>query len=174
MELPGGVLGRSEILDLLKLSPPLLEGMPDLQGQVQPNGVDITVKEVALLASAGKIGVSNEQRRLSTLSPLYFDGLGSMDLLPGCYLLTYNEVVNLPRHVMALGLPRSSLTRCGVSLHTSVWDAGYRGRSQSLLVVYNPGGFSLQQNARVVQLVFFSVVGEVGEGYSGIFQKENL
>ncbi len=100
MELPGGVLGRSEILNLLKLSPPLVEGMLDTQEQVQANGVDITVKEVSLLASAGKIEVSNEQRRLSALSPLYFDGLGSMDLLPGCYLLTYNEVVNLTRHVM--------------------------------------------------------------------------
>jgi dUTP pyrophosphatase len=174
MGLPGGALGKSAILDLLNLSPPLVEGIFNLQEQVQPNGVDLTVKEVALLNSAGRLGVSNERRRLSELSPLYFDGLGTIELLPGCYLLTYNEVVNLPQNVMALGLPRSSLTRCGVSLHTSVWDAGYSGRSQSLLVVYNPRGFSLERNAMVVQLVFFSVVGSAGEGYSGIFQKENM
>lgn len=173
MELPGGAFGKSEIMSLLDATPPLIEGMLSPKEQIQPNGVDLTVKEVALLDSAGRITVSNEQRRLSMLSPLCFDALGNLDLLPGCYLLTYNEVVNLPRDVMALGLPRSSLGRCGVSLHTSVWDAGYSGRSQSLLVVYNPKGFSLERSARVVQLVFFTVVGSAGEGYSGIYQREN-
>ncbi|MDP2744493.1 MAG: deoxyuridine 5'-triphosphate nucleotidohydrolase [Dehalococcoidia bacterium] len=173
MELPGGAFGKSEIMNLLNATPPLIEGMLSPKEQIQPNGVDLTVKEVALLASAGRITVSNEHRRLSMLSPLCFDALGNLDLLPGCYLLTYNEVVNLPRDVMALGLPRSSLGRCGVSLHTSVWDAGYSGRSQSLLVVYNPMGFSLERSARVVQLVFFTVVGSAGGGYSGIYQREN-
>jgi len=172
--LGGGALGESEIMRLLDVMPPLIEGMVSPGEQIQPNGVDITVKEVALLASGGSITVSNAQRRLSALSPLVFDGLGNLQLPAGCYLLTYNEVVNLPKNVMALGLPRSSLGRCGVSVHTSVWDAGYSGRSQSLLVVYNPAGFSLQRNARVVQLVFFSVVGSAGEGYTGAYQGENV
>ena len=56
---------------------------------------------------------------------------------------------------MALGRPRSSLLRSGVALHTAVWDAGYRGRSQSLLTVHHPEGFRLQRDARLAQLVFF-------------------
>ena len=74
---------------------------------------------------------------------------------------------------MALGRPRSSLLRCGVTVNTAVWDAGYSGRSQSLLVVYNPLGFRLQKDARVVQLVFFRLTGET-KGYQGKYQGENL
>jgi len=73
-----------------------------------------------------------------------------------------------------LGRPRSSLNRCGVSIHSAVWDAGYSGRSQSLLVVYNPLGFRLHRNARLLQLVFFYTSGGVGKGYSGQYQNENL
>ena len=74
---------------------------------------------------------------------------------------------------MALGRPRSSLLRCGVNVGTAVWDAGYSGRSQSLLVVHNPSGFSLEKNARLTQLVFFELTGE-SEGYQGIYQGENI
>jgi dUTP pyrophosphatase len=88
--------------------------------------------------------------------------------------ITYNEVVHLPQNIMALGLPRSSLLRCGVNIHTAVWDAGYSGRSQSLLVVYNPMGFLLHRNAKVLQLIFFQLSRPVEQGYTGIFQGENL
>jgi dUTP pyrophosphatase len=42
-----------------------------------------------------------------------------------------------------------------------------------LLNVFHPDGFSLQKNARVVQLVFFRLTGET-DGYSGIYQNENI
>ncbi len=93
--------------------------------------------------------------------------------MPGAYIITYNEIVNLPTDVMALARPRSSLLRCGVTVDTAVWDAGYSGRSQSLMVVYHPRGFRLQRNARVVQLVFFRLTGAT-DGYQGTYQKENM
>ena len=74
---------------------------------------------------------------------------------------------------MALGAPRSSLLRCGVTVHMAVWDAGYSGRSQSLLVVFNPQGFRCERNARVAQLVFMELANET-EGYRGIYQGENI
>jgi len=152
----------------------LVENLYDAQQQVQPNGIDFTLKEVALLSSPGSLGPGNESRALSSTSPLVFDGLGRVDLLPGCYLVTYNEVVNLPKNMMALATPRSSLLRCGVSIHSAIWDAGYSGRSQSLMVVYNPQGFRLHINTRIVQMVFFFLSCEVAQGYQGIFQDENI
>ena len=159
---------------MLGATPPLVENLCDVQQQVQPNGVDLTLKEAALFSSSGSLGPGNEDRALSVTSPLVFDGLGRVDLLPGCYLVTYNEVVNLPRNIMALALPRSSLLRCGVSIHNAVWDAGYSGRSQSLMVVYNTQGFRLYRNARIVQMVFFFLSREVAQGYQVMFQGENI
>jgi dUTP pyrophosphatase len=167
------ILSKSEIRRLLKKPPPLIEGYINLEEQLQPNGIDLTLREVALLQSSGRITVQNSQRLLPELAPLVFDGMGFIDLMPGTYIITYNEIVHLPKNVMALARPRSSLLRCGVNVGTAVWDAGYSGRSQSLMVVYNPQGFRLQRNARIVQLIFFRL-SQKTEGYKGIYQGENI
>ncbi len=167
------VLAKQDIRRLLQQEPPLIEGYVDLEAQLQPNGFDLTLRELAVLQTSGKIATSNSQRLVSDLAPLVFDGLDFIDLLPGAYIITHNEIVHLPNNVMALASPRSSLLRCGVTVDTAVWDAGYSGRSQSLMVVYNPQGFRLQRNARVVQLVFLQLTGET-EGYHGAYQGENI
>lgn len=167
------VLSKPDIHQLLQHEPPLVEGWINLEEQVQPNGIDFTLREVALLQSPGKIAVANSQRLVSDLAPLVFDGLGFIDLMPGAYVVTYNEIVHLPKNIMALATPRSSLLRCGVTINTAIWDAGYSGRSQSLMVIYNPQGFRLQRNARIVQLVFLKLTQET-EGYQGAYQGENI
>ena len=167
------VLSKQEIHRLIQQQPPLLEGYINLEEQVQVNGIDLTLREVALLQSAGRITVKNDQRLVSDLAPLAFDGLGFIDLVPDAYVITYNEIVHLPKDIMALARPRSSLLRCGVTVGTAVWDAGYSGRSQSLMVVYNAQGVRLERNARIVQLVFLQLTDET-EGYDGAYQGENI
>jgi dUTP pyrophosphatase len=167
------VLSSKDIRCLLKHKPPLVEGWLNLEEQVQANGFDLTLRDVALIKSAGTIAQANSQRVLSALSPLSFDPKGFLDLATGVYMVTYNEIVHLPKNIMALGRPRSSLLRCGVNVGTAVWDAGYEGRSQSLLMVHNPKGFRVQQNARITQLVFMELTGE-SEGYNGFYQRENI
>ena len=167
------VLSKQDIHRLLKQEPPLIESYINLEEQVQPNGVDLTLREVALLQSPGKIAVKDSHRLVSDLAPLVFGGMGFIDLMAGAYIITYNEVVHLPKNIMALATPRSSLLRCGVTVDTAVWDAGYSGRSQSLMVVYNPQGFRVQRDARIVQLVFLKLTGET-EGYHGAYQDENI
>ena len=118
----------------------------------------------------GVLSREDIRRALEQTPPLIEDYL---DLAPGPYVITFNEVVHLPNNVMALARPRSSLLRCGVTVENAVWDAGYSGRSQALLVVHNPAGFRLERNARVAQLVFF-YLSSTTEGYQGVYQGENL
>jgi dUTP pyrophosphatase len=167
------ILDKKDILNLIQQRPPLIEDYVNLEEQVQPNGFDLTLREVAMIQSGGRIGKSNAQRMVSSLSALMFDSQDFMDLIPGAYVITFNEIVHLPKKVMALGAPRSSLLRCGVTVHMAVWDAGYSGRSQSLMVVYNPQSFRIQKNARIAQLVFFELTDET-EGYRGTYQGENI
>jgi dUTP pyrophosphatase len=144
--------------ELLKTDPPLIEGMPHPDQALQPNGVDLSLMSVAHIRSAGCLGVQAEDRVLPDLAPQEFTD-GWVCLPHGEYLITFNEIVHLPLHIMALGRPRSSLLRMAVSIGTAVWDAGYHGRSQSLLVVYNSHGVRLEKNSRLMQLVFFTVEG---------------
>jgi len=167
------ILSKQDIRRLLQQGPPLIEGFINLEKQLQPNGIDLTLREIALPQSAGKIAINDSQRLVSDLAPLVFNGLDFIDLIPGAYIVTFNEIVHLPQNIMALARPRSSLLRCGVTVNTAVWDAGYSGRSQSLMVVYNPQGFRLQRNARIVQIIFFKLTKET-EGYHGAYQGENI
>ena len=168
------MLDRGSLLHLVQNSPPLLAGFPSLDQQLQPNGFDLTLSQVARLTSAGYMGSGTDQRGLSDTTPLEFDQSGWLQLAAGSYLITFNEVVHLPLDLMALGRPRSSLLRSGVSIHTAVWDAGYQGRSQALLRIYNPNGYRVQKDARLLQLVFFRLEQPLNQGYQGRFLGENL
>ena len=55
------ILAKSDIHRLLKQEPPLLEGWVDLEEQVQPNGIDLTLREVALPQSPGRIAVADHR-----------------------------------------------------------------------------------------------------------------
>jgi len=166
-------LSKQEIRALIRKTPPLMEGCIDLETQLQPNGIDITIRDIVGLRNQGTIARENNRRVVSDLDPIEFGDDGFVSLVPGPYLITHNEIVHLPNNVMALARPRSSLLRCGVTINTAVWDAGYSGRSQSLLVVYNPEGFRLQKDTRVLQMVFFRLTGET-DGYKGKYQGENI
>lgn len=172
--MPGTPLDRDSIGHMIEDSPALLEDFLSLEAQLQPNGFDMTVREVARLTNPGAVGAADADRVLSETQTLDFGPDGWVQLEPGPYLVTFNEIVNLPLDVMALGRPRSSLLRSGVGVHTAVWDAGYHGRSQALLVVYHPDGYRVQRDARLMQLVFFQMETAASRGYQGRFQSENI
>ncbi len=167
------MLSKQELTAALNTQPPLVEQMIDPAVQTQPNGIEMTLQSVHSLQGPGSVAFDNSERQLPDTEPLEFDSDGWLHLGPGIYKIIYNEVVNIPDGLAAIARARSSLLRCGVALETAVWDAGYSGRSESLLVVHNPAGFRLKRDARVVQLIFFRLSSDVSEGYSGIYQNEN-
>jgi dUTP pyrophosphatase len=141
---------------------------------VQPNGVDLTLEALWQVQGAGSLGMSNAERVLPERSPLEFDLEGWAHLPQGVYGLRFGEVVNFPLDCGGLAFPRSSLMRMGAWVPTAVWDAGYRGKAESLLQVTNPAGLRLQKGARVVQLVVWRLNQAAQQGYQGAYLNENL
>lgn len=154
--------------------PPLIAGYLSLDEQLQPNGFDLSLAEIGTLVGAGAIGRTNADRALPDVRAIAFGDDGWVELEPGAYQIVFNETVELPNDLMALGRPRSSVCRMGASVVTAVWDAGYRGRSTALLVVENRAGMRVQRDARLMQLVFFTLNAATSEGYAGAYQNENL
>jgi dUTP diphosphatase len=158
----------------LSFDPPLIEGFIERATQVQMNGVDFTLKEVARFGeSPGAIDFDNSERRTPETVPVAPDGDGWWHLAPGPYWIVYNEVVNVPPDVFGIARTRSSLLRSGAQIGTALWDSGYSGRSGSVLVVHNPAGIRLKRNARVLQLVFFALDAPAKKTYAGQYQNEN-
>lgn len=172
----GAALDRESIRQLI-LNPPagqaaLVEGLDSLDEQLQPCGLDFSLLKVDRLTSAGRMGNAANDRSLPQYQTLEFGADGWLSLDAGPYLVTFNEVVNIPLDLVALSLPRSSLLRSGVGLHTAIWDPGYSGRSQALLTIHNPAGYRLQRNARLMQMFFLRLSQPVEQGYQGRYQGE--
>lgn len=168
------MLSHEELVLLVNKKPPLVEQMINPDIQIQPNGIELTISRIEVHKGAGAIAFDNSQRTLPNTENLNFDREGWLHLPKGAYKIIFNEIVNIPKNIAAIAKPRSSLLRCGATIESAVWDAGYCGRSESLLVVFNDNGFRLRKNARVLQLLFFRLGEEVREGYSGIYQNENV
>jgi dUTP pyrophosphatase len=170
---PGGaVLTAASIRELLLRQPPLIEQLLEPEVQIQPNGVDLTLDSVSRLQGSGTIALTNSARIVPERESIDPDSGGWFVLSPGTYVIRLQEIVALPRDVMALGWPRSSLLRSGAAIHTAVWDAGYRGRSEALLMVFAREGIRLARGARVLQIVFFRLEAPT-HAYAGAYQGEH-
>ncbi len=160
MILPKQHLENSNVLDVLHHS------------QFQPAGVDITLKEAYAFKSAGVIDFDNKERRISEVEPLPFES-DFVTLKPGAYKVIFNEYVRIPKDVAGLCMPRSSLLRCGVTLECAVWDPGYEGRSEALLLVKNEHGIKFKRNAKIGQMVFIRLSEAADALYEGRYKGEN-
>jgi len=168
------MLNREEIKHLIAENN-LVSGYMDLDTQLTPNGIDLTVGQIYEFAGAGALDFSNKERVLPEyriIAPLkkkQDDAFGWWNLSPGAYKIVTNEAVALPRDLIGIAFPRSSLLRMGMFTQTGVWDAGFQGRSEFILIVENKQGAQVKQNARVVQLMFTRIT-ETERGYDGKYK----
>jgi len=169
------ILNSDEIIALIK-NKGLIQDFIDLETQLSPNGFDLTVKKVFQFDSCGALDFSNKERvvpqgkEITPKKKNKLNKFGWWHLQKGAYKIRTNELVNLPCDLIALGYCRSSLLRMGAFTQNAVWDAGFRGRSEFILVVANPKGIRLKENARLIQLIFLRIP-EVSCGYTGIYKE---
>jgi len=138
--------------------------------QIQPAGIDLTVGEIEVFQDMGEIDFSNKKRKIAKGRKLEFGE--KIKLPPGAYRITYREIVRIPEDCIGLLFPRSSLLRMGATIFGALWDPGYEGRGQGLLVVFNPHGIIVHRNARIAQIVFLK--GKKVKGYRGAYQGERI
>jgi len=139
-------------------------------GQIQPNGVDLTVGEIYSFASSG--GLGEQSKDLPKYKEILPDDSGYYVLKPGAYLVRYAEEIRIPKQAIGLVFPRSTLQRMGATVYTSVWDSGYEGRGVGLLVVFNPHGIKISRSARICQMIFIDA--RAFKEYAGSYQHEGL
>ncbi len=170
-------LSKAELLAYLNPAEgrPLIEKMVDPAVQVQPAGIDLSLQKIFRFNTAATVAFSQAQTRLPEYEEVEFDSEGLAYLVPGPYKMLVNEIVNVPGNLLGVAHPRSTMLRCGATVNTALWDPGYSGRSELLLVVHNAGGLTLARDARVAQLCFYELNNALkeGEGYKGRYQGEN-
>ncbi len=170
------ILSDQEIKTLIETHG-LVQDFINLDTQLTSNGLDLTVASIHEFAGPGRIDFSNDERALPETREIPVekkdaeDEYGWWRLRPGAYKIRTNETVKIPANMVALAFPRSSLLRAGVHIKNGVWDAGFQGKSEFLLVVENPDGVEIKQNARVNHLVFLWMSSETRDAYNGIYNE---
>lgn len=139
----------------------------DLKGQLQQSGFDLTLEKVYSFEGKGTIDFDNSERAFPGFVELSFEK-DFVELKQGCYKIRFNEKLNLPSNLCAIGLPRSSLLRMGATIESALWDPGFEGKGESLLFVHNPFGLKLKKNAKLMQLAFIGLDKSSDSLYNGI------
>ncbi|MCX7927083.1 MAG: deoxyuridine 5'-triphosphate nucleotidohydrolase [Candidatus Omnitrophica bacterium] len=167
------ILNQEQIRALIQ-EKQLISNFIHLETQLTPNGFDLTVAKISYFSNQGALDFSNKERVLADYKEVSLTKddpkhpYGWWILKPGIYKVLTNEIVSLPCDLVAVACPRSSLLRMGAFTVTAVWDAGFSGKSEFVLVVGNPQGLRIKQNARITQLIFIPV--KETKAYEGIYK----
>lgn len=160
------VIGCEEILKQIKQKQPLIENVDEKN--IQPSGVDLRVKCVYRLKNGGYLGVEN--RKTPDVEVVTKENGEKIVLKPNEFVLVETmEKVNMPNNLSAIVLPRSSLFRCGVSLHTAVVDPGYIGTLTFGMKNLSNFPFEIEMGSKIGQIVFEEVKGNI-KLYNGKYQ----
>ncbi|BAW30829.1 dUTP diphosphatase [Methanothermobacter sp. MT-2] len=149
------ILGEKELIKLF----------PEFKDLVQPAGIDMRLDEVFEQASPASL-LDDEKKlpKLKRLKPPIYT------LKPKkAYLVTVDKKIKVPRGYGMIYLPRSTLLRSFISVHTAFGDPGFQGKLKFL--VYNYGNFEykIKKGERIIQAIVFKVKGS-GE-YTGSYQE---
>jgi deoxycytidine triphosphate deaminase len=145
--------------------------------QVQPCGIDLSLKHILRLHSAGCVDFDNSHRKTAASAIIPFETNASpskqtspfLHLDRGVYLVEFNETIRTPHDIMGQLFVRSSVFRSGAHIHAGVMDSGYEGVIGAMLTVENDAGFRVYKDARLAQMVFQELT-EPTEAYSGQYQ----
>lgn len=147
----------------------ILRGLRSVETQVQPCGVDLSLKRVRIWTSPGTIDFDNTHRKTAATKEVPFNN-DQLHLTPGSYLVDFNEIGHCPNDIAGQIFVRSTLWRSGALLSAGVMDPGYTGAIGGMLQIGNPHGLVLFRDAKLAQFVFHQLSETVDSSYSGVYQ----
>ncbi|KAF8078152.1 putative dUTPase [Lyophyllum atratum] len=104
----------------------IIRNMSSPLHQIQPCGVDLSLKSIFRWKTAGVIDFDNSARQNSATEQVLFQK-GRLHIEQGAYLIQFNETVVTPLDVMGEIFVRSSVFRSGAVIQAGLMDAGYHG-----------------------------------------------
>ncbi|MFX0015747.1 MAG: hypothetical protein ACFFB2_01270 [Promethearchaeota archaeon] len=140
------------------------------QGDVQPNGIDISIGRLFQLSGTVRMTSKKHKRqypKLNELKPL--DNFWHLD--PRSYLVEVKEEIIIPNDAIGFVAPRSTLIRMGATVFSGIWDKGFHGvgdnRGRILLQTSLP--FQIHLSVAIAQMIFISAVDD-DTVYQGNYQ----
>lgn len=150
----------------------LLELFPDFKDCIKENGIDLKVGRVRMIHSSEDTGCVNDTKMLPHYEEVDVDVTdGYYRLKPKTY---YNVIIDrdieIPNGYTQLYYIRSTFTRCGLQLLSSVGDNGFKGRLMMGLYNVSDNDILIGSNERIIQAVTFENDGTASL-YDGTYQE---
>ncbi len=159
----------------------LIENLSERESK-QPEGVgfDIRVGEIYSMSGSGYLGI--EERRTPDIKKVadIKNGDKKFVLQPGDFVIVKTiEKVNLPSEkvvveegkeptlIMIHIYARSTLHRSAIHFMGTKTDPGYSGELTFALANMGKSKFELELGARIVNIVFMQVIGDMHRAYEG-------
>jgi len=146
-------------------------------------GIDVRVGEVFKLKGNGFLGVDERNTPDIEVIADIKKGDKEVTLKPGDYVLVKTiEKITAPSekvkvkenrevYLMPDVYPRSTLQRCGIFLRATKTDPGYSGELTFALANLSQCEFRLEMGARIANIVFKEVTGDLHRIYEGQWNK---
>ena len=139
---------------------------------VRRDSVDLRIARI--LRHKGGAHLSNEKRAVSIgnfeeVKPIH--GIWALDP-QNHYVLESIEEINLPVHVAAIQIPRSTLMRAGIQADSGYIDPGYSGKIFMMVETPGPGKTEISFGFSAMQLVLLPA--EPVPPYDGSYQGGSL
>ncbi len=160
---------------------------PVSENQIQPNGIDLTLKSINQVEGVGSILKEGTQlpdyKQVSPLSgnfavrENFSPELEAAVLDPQrdvyelsphtVYELEFNEAVNIPDNLSAYIHHRSSIVRSGGIVRSGWYDSGFQHNTSGCFMSCHLALF-LEKDTRIAQIIFFK--SDSAGSYDGQFQ----
>lgn len=149
------MLGQDELVKLF----------PEYKENIEASGIDLKVDKVYKQVGPGSL--IDDVKELPPLEEIKGD-IFTLEAKTA-YSVTMEGKIKIPKGYTMLYLPRSTLLRSFISVHTAVGDPGFYGTLQFMVVNNGEYPYKLKKGERIVQAVVFPVEGS-GE-YDGSYQE---
>jgi len=134
---------------------------------VQQHGIDLNVKEIHSVIGFGEVSIKETKLPISLNVELMND---YWELDPGVYEIIFEQGCKVPADQMLLIRQRSSLSRCGCMIASSIFDAGFETNNIGTVMVVN-AKVKIQKHSRIAQ-IYNHQASKVDNLYDGQFQND--
>ena len=152
------MLGEKELLKLF----------PEYSDTIQPSGIDLRMDKIYRQVGSGSL-IDNEKNLPEIEELESVDDIYTLEPKTA-YSVTIEGKIEIPTGYTMLYLPRSTLLRSFISVHTAVGDPGFYGTLQFMIVNNGQYPYKIKKGERIAQAVVFPVVGS-GK-YNGSYQEK--
>lgn len=152
------MLGEKELLKLF----------PEYSDTIQPSGIDLRMDKIYKQVGSGSL-IDNEKNLPEIEELESVDDIYTLEPKTA-YNVTIEGKIEIPTGYTMLYLPRSTLLRSFISVHTAVGDPGFYGTLQFMIVNNGQYPYKIKKGERIAQAVVFPVEGS-GK-YNGSYQEK--